>query len=43
MFTSTLTSVPKFKNLNLDKLQKSVSVLYDVKGILPLDVIDGRL
>lgn len=33
----------EFKNLNLDKLQKSVSVLYDVKGILPLDVIDGRL
>ena len=33
----------EFKALDLDKLQKSVSVLYDVKGILPLDVIDGRL
>nr|WP_317630572.1 nucleotide sugar dehydrogenase [uncultured Flavobacterium sp.] len=33
----------EFKALDLDKLQKSISVLYDVKGILPLDVIDGRL
>ena len=33
----------EFKELNLNSLQKQNSVLYDVKGILPLDVIDGRL
>ncbi len=33
----------EFKELDLSSLQKQKSVLYDVKGILPLDLIDGRL
>lgn len=33
----------EFKILNFKSLQKENSILYDVKGILPLDTIDGRL
>lgn len=33
----------QFENLNLKALIKTDGVIYDVKGILPRDIIDGRL
>lgn len=33
----------EFLAMNLKALQKEKSVIYDVKGILPRDIIDGRL
>ena len=33
----------EFKNMNLRKHTTQNGVIYDVKGILPLDMIDGRL
>lgn len=33
----------QFKDLDLDKFRAEKSVLYDVKGVLPVDIIDGRL
>jgi len=33
----------EFINFNLDKYKKSLSVIFDVKGILPKSIIDGRL
>ena len=32
-----------FKNLDLDKLKSEKAVVFDIKAILPLDKIDGRL
>lgn len=33
----------EFKNIDFASLSNGVSVIYDVKGILPRDIIDGRL
>ncbi len=33
----------EFKNLNINSLCKPNKVIYDVKGILPKDLVDGRL
>ena len=33
----------EFKNLDIKKLTKSPSVIYDIKSILPLEVVDNRL
>lgn len=33
----------EFLTLDFAKLRKDVSIVYDVKGILPRDIIDGRL
>lgn len=33
----------QFSDINLSDLKKDTSVIYDVKGILPKDIIDGRL
>jgi UDP-N-acetyl-D-galactosamine dehydrogenase len=33
----------EFININLDKYKKSLSVIFDVKGILPKNIVDGRL
>ena len=33
----------EFSNLNLKSLMKDNSVIYDVKGFLDRDIIDGRL
>ena len=32
-----------FMTVNLKRLVKNLSVIYDVKGILPRDIVDGRL
>ncbi len=32
-----------FKSMDIKKLQKENAVLYDVKGVLPLDTVDERL
>ena len=33
----------EFLNLNISEFKKKKSVLYDVKGVLPYDQVDGRL
>ena len=33
----------KFKELKLDNLKKEDTIIYDVKGVLPMDMIDERL
>jgi UDP-N-acetyl-D-galactosamine dehydrogenase len=33
----------QFKNMDVSKLVRPGGVIYDVKGILPRDIIDGRL
>ena len=33
----------EFSNLNLKSLMKDKSVIYDVKGFLERDIVDGRL
>ncbi|MDL5048240.1 UDP binding domain-containing protein [Oscillatoria amoena NRMC-F 0135] len=33
----------EFANLNLDALRKSESVIFDIKGVLDRNIVDGRL
>jgi UDP-N-acetyl-D-galactosamine dehydrogenase len=33
----------EFLKIDFSQLKKDCSVVYDVKGILPRDIIDGRL
>jgi UDP-N-acetyl-D-galactosamine dehydrogenase len=33
----------EFLSLDFTKLRKDISVIYDVKGILPRDIVDARL
>ena len=33
----------EFKSLDVTKLVKDNAVIYDVKGVLPRDIVDGRL
>ena len=33
----------EFEKIDLNKYKKSNAVVYDIKGILPVNIIDGRL